>query len=72
MEVRIWLPYRHLDGSQNGVKEAAGYEIFICNISILTAKIRSLLPALVKQVKGLFVAVPQIARNSTTTLSNNP
>jgi hypothetical protein len=49
------------------VKKTAGHETFDSNISILTAKTRSLLPDVAKQVKGLFVAVPQIARNSTTT-----
>jgi hypothetical protein len=39
---------------------------------VLNGKLRSLLPDVFRQVKGLFVAVPQIARNSTTTLSNNP
>jgi hypothetical protein len=38
----------------------------------LTGKERFLLPDIANRVKGLFVAVPQIARNSTTTPSNNP
>jgi hypothetical protein len=40
--------------------------------NILTGKNGSLLPDVANRVKGLFVAVPQIARNSTTTPSNNP
>jgi hypothetical protein len=39
---------------------------------MLTGKNGSLLPDLVNRVKGMFVAVPQIARNSTTTPSDNP
>jgi len=55
-----------------GAEDDGGQEILASFFKPLWRKFASLLPDAVKQVKGLFVAVPQIARNSTTTPSDNP